>query len=940
MSRSQEAARERAAARCAGAVTAGLALLLLAVPLVLLAPFSRVERIARIGRAGRPFRMWRLAPRGAGPHPVRARFGVDAWPALLNVVCGQMAWVGPRALASVDAAPAGLGEQRLAVRPGLMSLWSLRRRTLIDYGTEWQADLEYLRDRGARRDLGIAVRHVLLALMTGVAGRHAAPDDVTIVDVRFDNLSMQDAIARIRDRLDADAPPAQVCFVNPACVNVAARHRRYRAILRRAALVLPDGIGIKIAGDLLSTPLRQNVNGTDLFPRLCAALEGSGHGIFLLGGKPGVAQAMAGRIAQQYPGLSIAGCRHGYFDPHDATAAREVVDAVRASGARLLLVAMGVPVQEQFIARHLDAFGVKVAMGVGGLFDFMSGATPRAPAWLRELGGEWLFRLAIEPGRMWKRYLIGNTSFLARIALQQLGWRRRIVCRIVGADEFAAPPPAVRAGRRCILFATRPAPDDFPVPAGTPAALLPVGATTALEQVLQNLAVAGCSHVDLVVSDAPDTFRALVGDGQRWGLDLHLHLSASASHPYDWLYRIGAGATDDTVLVGHAEIVPGAPTLARLYDDPALLVEPRDAGGTHWLGWGGASRDAAGRTNVALDADALHRLLERALPSRTADGGEFVRVDSMAGWMRAQAAGLTAVAAGGMPSHYRAEAWGGRGAQCRIAPDAVIHGPVLIGERCLIGSGAEIGPNVVIGDDVILGTGTSLRDTTVLPGVYVGPGLSLDGAVVGPASLYSARWRAKLAFRSGDAVIAPLLAPTGQQGAGLPGRLAALALATLLAPFAAAVAATRFGREGGHVWTHESVVTGWDAASAAWIERPIRVPRKGYGKCRGRVLSMFGNALDVAAGVRNWIGPRPRSAAQLAMLPRDWQMLLGARPPGWLNTPVLAAGIGPDAPDDALPPDDPLVSEIQAAADLYGIATRRPFQLLRMLIAALRLKFA
>ncbi|WP_176049691.1 WecB/TagA/CpsF family glycosyltransferase [Burkholderia sp. BCC1644] len=935
-----DSTRDGFAVRWIGALAACFTLVLLAVPLGMLVPFSRVERVTRIGRSGRRFGMWRLVSRDAGRHTLRARFGADHWLTLLNVACGQMAWVGPRALASTDDAPAGIGAQRLAVRPGLMCLWSLRLRTSIDYGTEWQADLEYLRDRGVRRDVGIVVRHALLTLITGAAGQHAMPDDVTIVDVRFDNLSMDDAIAQIRDRLGAGGPPAQVCFVNPACVNIAARHRRYRTILRRAALVLPDGIGIKIAGDLLATPLRQNVNGTDLFPRLCAALEGSGHGIFLLGGKPGVAQAMVERIAAQYPGLSIAGWRHGYFDTHDAAATRDVADAIRASGARLLLVAMGVPVQEQFIARHLAAFGVDVAMGVGGLFDFMSGATPRAPSWLRELGGEWLFRLAIEPGRMWKRYLIGNATFLARIALQHLGWRRRIVCRIVGADEFASPEPATRGGRRCVLFATRPAPDDFPVPADTPGALLPLGATTALERVLEHLAAAGCSRVDLVVSDAPALFRAIVGDGQRWGLDLHLHASASASHPYEWLHRIVAGAAGDTVLVGHAEVVPGAHVLSGLYERAALLVEPCDAEEPRWLGWAGARADALNQANLALDADALHRLLDRALPSQAARAGDFMRVDSIAGWMRAQASVLAAVASGKVPPQYRAEGWGGRGAQCRIAPDATIRGPVLIGERCLIGPGAEIGPNVVIGDDVIVATGTSLRDTTVLSGVYVGPGLVLDGAIAGQASLYSARWRAKLAFRSGDAVIAPLIAQPAQQGGGLAGRLAAAVVAAALSPFAYGVAAAGFSRVGARMWTHENVVVGWDAASAEWIERAIRVPRKGHGKIGGAVLSMFGNALDVAAGVRNWIGPRPRSAVQLAMLPHDWQMLLGARPPGWLNMPVLAAGIDTGLPDDALPPDDPLTSEIHAAADLYGIATRKPFQSLRLLASALRLKFA
>ncbi len=934
------ATRECIVGRCAGAAAGCAALLLLAVPLAMLLPFARVTRVARVGRFGRTFRMWMLDARSERPHRLWTRFGVAYWPALLNVARGELGWVGPRALACADEAPDGCRAEREAARPGLMCLWSLRRRTLIDYGDEWQADLEYLRTRGARRDLGIVLRHLLVALMTGGAAEGGAERDVTIVDVRFDNLTMDDAIEWIGDYLDGDGPAAQVCFVNPACVNIAARHRGYRAILRRSALVLPDGIGIKIAGEMLATPLRQNVNGTDLFPRLCTALEGTGHGIFLLGGKPGIADAMAERIRERFPGVTIAGCRHGYFDANDDADMRDVIARIRASGASLLLVAMGVPLQEQFIARHLDAFGVKVALGVGGLFDFMSGATPRAPAWLREIGGEWLFRLAIEPGRMWKRYLVGNATFLARVAQQHLGWRRRIVCRLVSAADFAAPGTPRPSERRCVLFATRPAPAEFPVPYGTPNALVPIGATSALEQVLQNLAAAGCVHVDLVVSDTPDRVRALVGDGERWGLAVRLHLSGSTSHPYDILRQMADSADGAAFVIGHAESVPDPAGLARLFDAPALLVDAAGSGAGDWSGWASASATLLDADCAAFDRAALHAALRAHVAGARHVRAAILRADTLDGWRAAQYRRLDAVAHGDLPLAYRPRGWGGDGAHCRIAPDAVIHGPVLIGERCMIGSGVEIGPNVVIGDDVIVGSGTTLRDATVLSGTYVGPDLDLADAIVGQSSLYSWRWRAHLALCAGDALIAPLDGPPAKTGAHAAARVAAGLLVAALAPVVALHGLLVLVRIATPGWTRSTAVVGWDATSGAWIERPVRTVRHGHRAFCRALLSGFANALDIASGVRCWTGPRPRSAEEMAMLPRDWQVILGARPPGWWHMPVVDECVQSGGANASTPPIEQLRHEINAAADVYGVVTRGRFAWIRMLLTRARTGWA
>src|SRR5581483_2598296 len=139
----------------------------------------------------------------------------------------------------------------------------------------------------------------------------------------------------------------------------------------------------------------------DMFPRLCETLSGTGLGIYLLGARPGVAAAVADWVKAHHPQTEVKGFRDGYFKPEEEP---EVIRQIAASGASVLLVAFGAPRQDLWIRRHLRQTGVKVAMGVGGLFDFYSGRIPRAPVWMREIGAEWLYRFIQEPRRMWRRY--------------------------------------------------------------------------------------------------------------------------------------------------------------------------------------------------------------------------------------------------------------------------------------------------------------------------------------------------------------------------------------------------------------------------------------------------------------------------------------------------------------------------------------------------------
>jgi N-acetylglucosaminyldiphosphoundecaprenol N-acetyl-beta-D-mannosaminyltransferase len=364
-----------------------------------------------VGRAGRRFERLREVLTDEGS---RLAWLAD-WPVLLAVIAGHASLVGPRIVSAEEAAALDAADRdRFAVRPGLLCYWWLQQRANIDFDREAEADRRYLRERSLRTDLSILLRSALAMPYGRGDGRHGAA--VHIAGIRLLNLGMDELVAAIEAALQGRSS-TQVAFVNPACVNIAAVDPRYRAALAHADWVCPDGIGMKIAGQILGRPIRQNLNGTDLFPRLCESLAASGQRLYLLGARPGVAEATAQWAQQRFPRLRIAGTRSGYFDARDEEA---VIAGIRRSGADVLLVAMGVPAQDLWLRRNLKKTGARVGIGVGGLFDFYGGRIPRAPLWLREIGGEWVYRLIQEPRRMWRRYLVGNFTFLYRIARERV----------------------------------------------------------------------------------------------------------------------------------------------------------------------------------------------------------------------------------------------------------------------------------------------------------------------------------------------------------------------------------------------------------------------------------------------------------------------------------------------------------------------------------------
>ena len=225
--------------------------------------------------------------------------------------------------------------------------------------------------------------------------------------------TFEDAVTELDDLYQAGTPQV-VAFANANCLNHAVRDRGLWLCLQRA-VVLNDGVGLDIASKLLfRRRFPENLNGTDFVP---AYLRSTRHRcrIYLLGSYADVVRRAAHALQAEHPRHAIVGYRSGYFREADGPA---IIEEIRNSRADIILVGMGNPRQEKWLADHLNETGCRLGFAVGALFDFVSGNVVRAPAWVRRCRLEWLFRMCHEPRRLSSRYMLGNPKFIAGV-LQQ-----------------------------------------------------------------------------------------------------------------------------------------------------------------------------------------------------------------------------------------------------------------------------------------------------------------------------------------------------------------------------------------------------------------------------------------------------------------------------------------------------------------------------------------
>ena len=222
---------------------------------------------------------------------------------------------------------------------------------------------------------------------------------IDVLGVGFDNVTRDEAVDRAMAWL-REGGTHYVVTPNPEIVEVCRENRLARAAVNGADLVLADGIGVIRGAAMLGTPLRARVPGIEFAAALMARMAEEGNSLYLLGAKPGVAEAAAKRLQDQYPGLRIAGTHDGYFQD-DAP----VIAAIRGSGADAVFVCLGAPKQELWMAKNSVATGARLLCGLGGSLDVFAGQVERAPKFWRDHGLEWFYRLCKDPrriGRMMK----------------------------------------------------------------------------------------------------------------------------------------------------------------------------------------------------------------------------------------------------------------------------------------------------------------------------------------------------------------------------------------------------------------------------------------------------------------------------------------------------------------------------------------------------------
>jgi N-acetylglucosaminyldiphosphoundecaprenol N-acetyl-beta-D-mannosaminyltransferase len=244
-------------------------------------------------------------------------------------------------------------------------------------------------------------------------------DRTPLCGVLLDRVGVADAARKLASYA-ASPRMHQVVTVNLDFLRIAQVDDDFRQTINEADLAVADGMPLVWASRLGGRPLPERVTGNSLVEKACELSAATGAGIFLLGARPGLAEAAARTIATRYPGAMVAGTYSPPFGPLSPDVDREMVERVNRSGARILLVALGAPRQDKWIRAHRHELRVGVALGIGCGIDLLAGIVPRAPLWMQRAGLEWLHRFRCEPGRLWRRYFVNDTPMFARLVAESL----------------------------------------------------------------------------------------------------------------------------------------------------------------------------------------------------------------------------------------------------------------------------------------------------------------------------------------------------------------------------------------------------------------------------------------------------------------------------------------------------------------------------------------
>ena len=235
---------------------------------------------------------------------------------------------------------------------------------------------------------------------------------IDVLGTEFDSTTLPQAVEESLELIEAGGR-GYVVTPNPEIVMLCRENAALTSAVKDAFLVLPDGIGVIIGAKLLKRPLLSRIAGIEYGEALLAECARLGFTAYLLGAKPGVAEAAADNLCARYPRLVIVGTHDGYFKD-----SAPVIDEINAASPDVLLVCLGAPAQELWMAENIGKLNVRIAVGLGGAFDVFSGRVQRAPKLWRRLGLEWLYRLLKEPRRF--RRMLKLPEFLMLVILRRL----------------------------------------------------------------------------------------------------------------------------------------------------------------------------------------------------------------------------------------------------------------------------------------------------------------------------------------------------------------------------------------------------------------------------------------------------------------------------------------------------------------------------------------
>jgi hypothetical protein len=476
----------------------------------------------------------------------------------------------------------------------------------------------------------------------------------------------------------------------------------------------------------------------------------------------------------------------------------------------------------------------------------------------------------------------------------------------------------------CVLFATSTAPKDIPVQADFPSALLPFGWSTLLEQVLEQLAQQGVAIVDLVVSARPEDFRALLGNGERWGLQLRWHLAKDASTPYGIVRSFGWHA-EQRVLIGHADRMVPDTVLAAAIAQDLMVGHTLETDVLQWTGWGSTTAGALREQVLHCDALALGQrlcgLAKRINPIALADLRHITCAEDL---LALQQQAMAAQSMVRLPATWIQTDWGAHSPDAVIQAGAQMQGPCLVGPGCFVAAGATVGAGTVLTQDVLISSGASVRHSLVLPRTFVGQEIALEQTIVSAGRVQHLRWGVRTVLPSTDGLLLDL-SPNPRNSVPWLSRATAVLLCVALAPWALVDGLVRRLRALPQRWQACAIALGHDADSGVLRLRNLRVAIPNQHGV-GLFIAQYGAWLDVAQGRRCWFGARARSQSQWYALGRDWQLLLANTPVGCIHAPAWS-----QSQEDR--------QEAEAAADVFFAVTQSMPTRLRIFGLALRKLF-